>query len=72
MSGLVTRDRVLFCRRRVADVSRCYNDALSELVRRSAAVGCAVFMWSSGCVWRCDALCGAFRAVSLVERFNFG
>lgn len=59
-------------RRSVADVARCYNDALSELVRRSAAVGCAVFMWSSDYVSLRDALCGAFCAVSLVERFNFG
>jgi len=49
-------------RRSVADVARCYNDALSELARRSAAVGCVVCVRFSGCVSLCGAFCGAFCA----------
>lgn len=51
------------CRRRCsADVARFHNNALSELARRGAAVGCVVCVRSSGCVLLCGAFCGAFCA----------
>lgn len=54
-------------------VARFYNDALSELVQRAAAVGCIVYVWLSGCVCLCDAFCGAICAgINPVGRFNFG
>jgi hypothetical protein len=60
------------CRRLFsADVARFHNDALSELARNSAAVGCVVCVRSSGCVLLCGAFCGAFCAGLSGGKFHF-